>query len=104
MKDYTLIHNWEEKLSAEEEMQAAAIVARTLNYLIAGLEASGCMPDDDDVGIIRAHTAYLTRLTHGFLPGNFKGTKPAEPPPLPPPTDSGVIDLNARRMRSQEGA
>jgi len=111
MKDYTLIHNWDEKLSAEEQMQAAAIVARTLTYLIDGLGASGCAWNDDDIGIIKAHAAYLANLTHGFLPSRRPQTAatPVDQASAPDPTPSdlstehGVIDLNAWR-RDQEGA
>src|SRR5262245_65609313 len=102
MKDYTLIHNREEALSDEEKLQAAAIAARTLRYVIGGLEATGHVWDDDDVGLIREHAAYLEHLTWEFLPSRFEPSRVlpsrTDAKPLDPaPTDQGVIHLKVPR-------
>jgi len=55
----------DDKASLDDQVQAAALAARALNYLTIGMREAGHMKDELDAAIVESYTGYLDALLTG---------------------------------------
>jgi hypothetical protein len=84
---YDDVFNWELTGKApEQQMAAAAVVARMLHLVTLGLQHScGCSQETGDAEILVACTSFLETITAGFLPrDDADDAQPTTTPPSEP--------------------